>query len=201
MENIDPNSTGAAPKKKRTGLIIGGVIVLVILLAGAAFVGGQLLNQQQAKGSNGGFTVNGGPGGDQKFTVQLQPAKELPATAPDARGIFASRKDNSIFVTQGDKFMAMVNKDGSVQTQTDGNGQQIEIVVTTDTTIYKDATVPPDIKSGSFSGTLQQQVAPGSIDEISANTFVSAWGERRGDRLIAKVLVYSQPCTAHVPAP
>ena len=182
-------------RSKRKGLIIGGVIVLVILLAGAAFVGGQLLNQQQTNGSNG-VTVSNGPGGQQtvRAIMQLEPAKELPATAPDVRGLFASHKDNSIFVTQGDHFMTTVNKDGSVSIQTDGNSQQIEIVVTTDTTIYKDVTQPPDVKTASSSnGKMQQQVTPGSLDEIGTNSFLSAWGDRRGDRLIAKVLVYSQP--------
>jgi hypothetical protein len=41
-------------------------------------------------------------------------------------------------------------------------------------------------------GKVQQQVAAGSLDEIGSNSFVSAWGERRGDRVIAKVLFYSQ---------
>jgi hypothetical protein len=111
---------------------------------------------------------------------------------PEASGPFAERKDNSIYVTSGDKFMVRVDKDGTVDTQTEGNGDQLEVVVTSDTTIYKDVTdglngVPPS------DGKVQQQVAPGSLDEVGANSIISAWGERRGDRVIAKVLVYSQP--------
>jgi hypothetical protein len=158
------------------------------------------LNHRQPNASNGGLVVNGGPGGGQQIMMKAVAAKELPDAKPDVAGLFASRKDNSIFVTQGDHFMAMVNKDGSVSTQTDGNGQQIEIVVTTDTTIYKDVTQPPDVKSVPTDGKVQQQVAPGSLDEISTNSFVSAWGDKRGDRLIAKVLVYSQPVMFKGPA-
>ena len=194
----EPVAVPVAAKPRRRGLVIAGVTVLVVLLAGAAFVGGRLLNQS-ASGSNG-ITVSGGPGGEQRVTVQLEPAKELPNSKPDVTGLFSSRKDNSIFVTQSDKFMVRVNKDGSVNTQTDGNGQQLEVVVTTDTTIYKDVT-QPNLNAPSGNGKVQQQVAPGSLDEISGTTFISAWGERRGDRVIATVLVYSQPVMIKAPGP
>ncbi len=190
-----------APKPKRTALIIAGVIVLVALLGGAAFVGGQLLNQQAPAGDPNSRVLAGGPGGKQGISVRLERAKELPEAAPDVTGLFSERKDNSIFVTVGDKFMVRVGKDGSVDVQTDGNGQKLEVVVTSETTIYKDVTQLVDIKTQPSDGKVQQQVEPGSIDEIGANSFVSAWGERRGDRLIAKVLVYSQPLMIKAPAP
>ncbi len=120
MEN---NSVGAAPKRKRTGLIVGGGIALIVLLAGAAFVGGRLLNNQPAQTAGPGGLVmkGGGPGGGQ-VSVQIERARELPEAAPDATGLFAERKDNSIFVTIGNKFMVQVDKNGTVNTQTDGNG-------------------------------------------------------------------------------
>jgi hypothetical protein len=88
--------------------------------------------------------------------------------------------------------MVTVGKDGSVNTQTDGNGQTLEVVVTGDTLLYKDVTALNDIKSQPSSGTIQQQVEAGSLDGIGSNSMISAWGERRGDRVIANVLVYSQ---------
>lgn len=185
---VDP----VRPKPRRTKLIVG-VVALVILLAGAAFVGGRLLNNGPAQaGGPGGLVMKGGPnaGG---VSVQLLPAKELPQTSPDATGLFASRKDNSLFVTIGNKFMVQVDKNGAVNTQTDGNGQQLEIVVTSDTVVYKDATDMVNMQAPPADGKVQQQVAPGSLDEIGQNSFVSAWGERRGDRVIAKVLMYSTP--------
>lgn len=182
-----------AVKPRRTGLIIVGVVALVAVLAGAAFVGGRLLNNQPTQPTGkGSLMMSGGPGGA-SVSVQIERAKELPDAAPDANGLFAQRKDNSIFVTIGDKFMVQVDKNGTVNTQTDGNGQQLEIVVTNETVIYKDATQMMDIKTQPADGKVQQQVAPGSLDEIGSNSFVSAWGERRGDRVIAKVLMYSQP--------
>src|SRR5512141_3286363 len=108
MEDNSINSI-AAPKRKRTGLIIGGVIVLIVLLGGAAFVGGRLLNQAAPQGGPGGMMIGGGPAGGQGVSVEMVPAKELPTTEPDAMGLFAERKDNSIYVTSGDKFMVRVD--------------------------------------------------------------------------------------------
>jgi hypothetical protein len=39
-------------------------------------------------------------------------------------------------------------------------------------------------------GKLQQVVQPGSLDDISANSMVQAWGEKQGERLVARVLVF-----------
>ncbi len=196
-ESIAP----AASEPKRTGLIIAGVIVLVALLAGAAFVGGRLLNQQSLGAGANGMVLAGGAVGKQSVSVQLERAKELPEAAPDVTGLFSERKDNSIFVTIGDKFMVRVDKNGTVNTQTDGNGQKLEVVVTSDTTVYKNVTQLINVKTQPSDGKIQQQVEPGSIDEIGANSIVSAWGERRGDRVIAKVLVYSQPLVMKAPGP
>jgi hypothetical protein len=182
----------------RRNLIIG-LVTLVVLLAGAAFVGGRLLNQQAQAGGPDDMVLSGGPAGGQTISLQLEPAKELPNSSPDMMGLFAERKDNSIFVTLGDKFMVTVDKDGTVNTQTEGNGQQLEVVVTTDTTIYKDVTQQDFGGAPPSTGTVQQKVEPGSIDEIGNNSFVSAWGERRGDRLVARVLVYTPAAVIDAP--
>ncbi|MBI5564471.1 MAG: hypothetical protein HY870_06225 [Chloroflexi bacterium] len=192
-----------AARPRRTGLIIIGVVALAAVLAGAAFVGGRLLNQlAQQTGGPGGMMISGGPGGGgQAVSMKLVRAKELPEAEPAATGLFAERKDNSIFVTIGNEFMVQVDENGTVNTQTDGNGQQLEVVVTGDTILYKDVTQMGDVKTQPVNGELQQQVAPGSLDEIGANSLVTAWGERRGDRVIASVLFYSQPMMFKPAAP
>lgn len=183
----------AAAKPRRTRLMVG-VVALVVLLAGAAFVGGRLLNNQPAQpNGKGGLMMTGGPGGGQAVSLEIEPAKELPEARPDAMGLFAERKDNSVYVTIGDKFMVQVDKDGTVNTQTDGNGDKLEVVVTSDTLIYQDVTEAGFDGPPPADGKVQQKVAPGSLDEMGSNSFVSAWGEKRGDRLIATVLMYSQP--------
>lgn len=200
MEDQSVSSAGTPKKSKRTGLIIGGVIALLVLLASAAFVGGRLLNQAApASAGQSNMVMSGGPGGAQFIAVQIVPAKELPSTAPDVRGLFSARKDNSIYVLIGNKFMVQVDKNGTVNTQTDSNGDRLEVVVTNDTTIYKEVTQPGLNGAPPIDGKMQQQVAPGSLDEIGSNSIVSAWGERNGDRLIARVLLYSQPVMINRP--
>lgn len=186
----DELAINAAAAKPRRTKLIGSVVALIVLLTGAAFVGGRLLNQAAPQGGPGDVVPVGDPAGGQGVSVEMVPAKELPTTEPDALGLFAERKDNSIYVTIGDEFAMRVDKNGNVDLQTNGNGDKLEVVVTSDTTLYK-SVMPDAVPSGG--GKVQQQVAPGSLNEISANSIVSAWGERRGDRLIARVLVYEQP--------
>ena len=159
MTDPSISSTETPKKPKRIGLIVG-VIVLVALLAGAAFVGGRLLNNQPQAGGPGG------PDGRQSVSFQIEPAKELPQTEPDVTGLFAERKDNSIFVTTSNSFVAQPGKNGAANIQTNGNGQKLEIVVTGETIIYKDVTQVPGPDALPSDGKVQQQVAPGSLDEL-----------------------------------
>jgi hypothetical protein len=189
---------------KRRIIIVGGIAMIVLLLAGAAFVGGQLLSGQGLPGLGpaGGltmFTSQGGKGGQgQRISIQTIPAKELPQTPADARGIFDHRKDNSIFVGTGNvHMMVMTNQSGQVQTSSSHTGPTVEVVVSPQTIVYRDVTMqqynggePP-----SSSGTIkvQQAVEPGSLDEIGENSDITAWGKKTGDRIIADVLVYTPP--------
>lgn len=200
---ISEEPTPAIQPRKRTGLIIGGVLLLVVLI-GAAFVGGQLLNRSAPTSNGGGgmsFTTQGGPGGGQAMSVEIVPAKELPATPPDSIGLFARRGDQSIVVSEvsGGQVMVMVDESGKVSSQSDGASRETEIVVTADTVIYRDAT-QPDPANLPADGKFQQKVEPGALDEIGENSFVSAWGERRGDRLIARVIMYSRPMVFAAPS-
>jgi hypothetical protein len=180
----------------RKGLIIGGLLGLV-LLVGAAFVGGRLLNNQpQGVTGPGGMMVSGSAAGgaQQAVSVEVEGAKELPEAPPDVTGIFSRREDNSVFVTSGNgAFMVRVDDTGKVTTGTEGDTQEVEVVITGDTVVYKDVTQSQFGGGPPSGGKIQQKVEPGSADEIGDNSFVTAWGERRGDRLIASVVLYSQP--------
>lgn len=197
----DEAPTPAITPRKRTGLIVVGVGLLVVLI-GAAFVGGQLLNRTTPMGSGGGmnFTTQGGPGGGQTVNVEIVPAKELPTTPPDSIGLFARRGDQSVVVSEssGGRVMMMVDESGKVSSQTDGASRETEVVVTADTVIYRDAT-QPDPDNLPADGKIRQKVEVGTLDEIGENSFVSAWGERRGDRLIARVILYSKPMVFSAP--
>ena len=185
-------------------VVIGGVaVVLIVVLAGAAFVAGRLLNGQGPSivGDGGPNMVlkGGGPGGDAvSVKLSIEPAKELPQTQPETRGLFDHRSDSSIFIGTGQVQM-MVNKkpDGTVDMSSTHDGPLIEVVVTHDTVVYRDVTMkdmnglPPGQQSGEVK--KQQVVEPGSIDEIAQYSSVTVWGERRGDRVVAKTLVYTPP--------
>jgi hypothetical protein len=181
--------------KKRI-LIIGGIVVLVVLLAGAAFVGGQLLTGQGLPGLSSGPLVLTGPNGSQQIRINpgdIQPAKELPQTPADVRGVFDHRKDNSLFVGTG-VVIRKVQQDqsGNVTSSSTYDGPIVEVVVTPQTIVYSDVTnrqfngQPP-------SGKIQQVVEQGSLDEIGKDSTLRAWGKKTGDRIIADVIVYSLP--------
>lgn len=201
MTGQNTATPGIPPKTKHTGLIVGGIIA-VIVLVGAAFVAGRLLNQSNAPTANGPQMMlnTNGPGGGQAFSLELERAKELPQAAPDVSGLFERREDQSVFVKalSGGRVMMKVDPSGKVTTQSDSPEQLIEVVLTKDTTIYRDAT---EINLAQpSSGKVQQQVEPGSIDELGENSMIQAWGERRGDRLIAKTVMYSKPMIFSAPA-
>jgi hypothetical protein len=178
---------------KRSVLIVGGVVVLVLLLAGAAFLAGRLVRE----GSLGEKTV-GGPrvsfsdGGGTSVEARFEPAKELPDESPDVTGFFARREDNSIFVNEatGGGFRISIDEDGSISTN--AGDKETEVVVTNETRVYVDVTA--EIFDESFEGdTVQQKLKPGTVEEIDEYSIVMAWGDKRGDRVIASLLVYTKP--------
>ncbi len=182
---------------KKQILIVVGVIVLVALLAGAAFVGAQLLSGQglPVQTSAGGLQMKTSQGGNpgQQIKLDIQPAKELPQTPADAKGLFDHRQDNSIFVGTGNvKMMATKDQSGNVTTSATHDGPTVEVIVTPQTVVYRDVTMnqfngqPP-------SGKTQQVVEPGVLDEIAQNSTMTVWGKKTSDRIIADVLVYSPP--------
>jgi hypothetical protein len=173
---------------KKPTLMIGGIIVLVLLLAGAAFVGGRLLSGQGLPGLAPSQSVSVGPNG--KMQLDIEPAKELPQTPGDVFGVFDHRKDNSIFVGTGEVTME-VSRDQQISTS--HSGPIVEVVVSTQTKIYKDVTMnqfsdrPPEGQK------IQQVLEPGSLDDIGQSSSIIVWGRKTGDRFIADILVVASP--------
>jgi hypothetical protein len=170
---------------KRSILIGGGIVLLVLLLGGAAFVAGRLLNGQGIPGPSSGVVRSAG--------LDTQSAKKLPPTAPDVgKGIFDHRQGNSIFVGTGQIQMS-AKKDpqsGQVHVSSTHSGPVVEVVVTTQTTIYHVATME-QVNGPPARG--QQVLEPGSLDEIGQSSSITVWGRKTGDRYIADVLVYTSP--------
>jgi hypothetical protein len=141
---------------------------------GAAFVGGRLLNGQGLEGLTGIPSLFSG--GDNKQRTHLQLAEELPQT-PFYGGLFNHRQDQSIFVDLG--------KSGEEST--------VEVVVTTQTVIYSDVTERQYNGRVPNGATVQQVLEPGSLDKIGEGSFITVWGRKTGDCIIADVLVYTPP--------
>ena len=176
---------------KRAVLIAGGVVVLVVLVAGAAFMAGRLLSAGPEMDDEGP-TIKVGMGEGPLVEAQWVPAEECPAAEPDVAGAFARRQDNSLFVNETEGgFMISQNDTGSFSV-TNATGQIHEVVITGDTAVYVDVTIDK-IDEALAEGKIVQKLKAGSIEEIGDLSYVRAWGEMRGDRLIASVLVYTRP--------
>ena len=168
---------------RRATLIGLGVIALV--LAGAAFIGGRYLNASNA--ANG--LIFG------SASIHPIKARELPAADPDAVGLVVNREDNTVSIgTHVVKFHTVRDATGQIVNKEAGyDGPVVDIVVTHDTRIYRDTTPigPGQIASA---GVIQQVVQVSSLAEIDQQTLLQVWGERQGDRLVARVvLVMSLP--------
>ncbi len=204
---------------KKTILFGIGGMLLLALLAGAAFMGMRLINarasSQGLPGAGGGgmlqLSGKGGPGGG-KMSIQIQitPAAELPRSSPDFVGQVSSIQGNSIYVVQMNQFSGGPSTSssggqsdsGGGSTTSDGvptqsaNGPTIEVVVTKETVIYRDQTmedVPKPSGSGSQSIGMQQKVELADISQVVQDYMVQVWGQKRGDRLIADVIVVMGP--------
>jgi len=172
-------------------LTIGGILLLALLLAGAAFVGGRLLNGQGLGQStdNGSGPSLMGPNGPS--SVDFEPAKELPQSPADVSGLFDHRQDKSLFIKAGGMVTVQRDKNGNVTG--DSTGQAVEVVVTSQTTIYNDVTMRQFDGQPADGQKIQQVLEPGSLDDIGTAYHILIWGKKTGDRYIADVLVYSAP--------
>jgi hypothetical protein len=182
---------------KRSILVISGVVALIVLLAGAAFVGGRLLNARSSTpGAGSGPVMFTSNGGGERVTVKLdmEPAKELPQTPAEVKGLYQRRQDSSIFIGTGQvKMMVQQSQGGAISTTSSYDGPMVEVVVAHDTSIYQDVTMKQFNGPPPAGQKMQQVVEPGSIDDIGENSVIVVWGERRGDRVLATTLVYSPP--------
>ena len=159
--------------KLRASLII---LAGIVVLAAAAFVGLSLLNPNLAdlRGLRlpGAATEAGG----QKRTVtyDVVRATELPAANPDAVGRLEQRQDNSLMVRPDSK---------------GGSAPLVEVVITGQTRLYRNATGDAFGTPPAPGSTVPMVLAPYSLEQVAVGDSVIAWGERRGDRLVAEVVM------------
>ena len=174
------------------------LVILVIVVGAAAFIGGRMLN-----GNVGplGLGMPIGNRGMVSISVQVTPAPELPTTEPETRGLFVERKDNSIFVSAismdagGKGVVVQSGGGGDGEPSLSGpkpDGPKEEVVITSETTIYLENTDFGEPKPGE-NQVIQQTVTEGSLNDVTAQSFVTVWGRKSGDRIIAEVLFISNP--------
>ena len=161
---------------------------IVILLVGiAAFIGGRMLN-----GKIGIVSLGGPNAGRVSISINdVTPAPQLPATKPDITSLFVERQDNAIAV-QAFSFNAGVGGLSGDSPLDENSGIKVEVVVTSETKIYKDVTELPAPVNGEIHN-VQQAAAEGTLDDLNTQSFLTVWGRRSGDRLIADVLFYMNP--------
>jgi hypothetical protein len=199
METQEPTPT---PRKSYLPYVIG--VSLLVLLAAASFIAVRYFNQQRGNMTGGPgeneIVLSGSDGFTKSFSLDIEPAKELPVTEPEVRGIFVERKDNSIFVGTGD--VTMIVKGNPVGSESSAesshSGPTVEVVVSTDTKVYRDVT---ELDPDNPEATVQQKVELSTIDEITQQTSITVWGRKVGDRVIADVLMFSTPFMMKTPGP
>jgi hypothetical protein len=175
------------------GRIVVGLGLLALLLAGGAFMAGRLLGKGGGNlGSGDGLKVSIGTGNGNVTEVDFVRAEELPEEPPDVAGAFERRQDNSIFVNETDGGFALGKDDDGTLSVTNATGKISEVVITAETDVYVDLSMEM-LDEAVAEGVLRQILEPGTVEEIGELSFVRAWGEMRGDRLVASLLVYSRP--------
>jgi hypothetical protein len=161
--------------------------VLVLLVGVAAFLAGRMLNNKV--NPLGLFGLDGGG-----ISTDILAAEELPKTPPEVSGLFVERQDNIIFVqaSQPNDDIRGVEVGSPADV---GGGPKVEVVVTTETIVYRDTTQPPSQRPTSDNNPpIQQTVEEGTLDDLNnSQSLVMVWGRKSGDRIISEVLVYSNP--------
>jgi hypothetical protein len=207
VENRDSNPMQAAPEapedeisshapsRSKKWLIGGGILVL--FLVAAVFLGARLLKNPSGAANAGGMADGGHPslssvGGSGGGEPTFIPAAEIPQEQSITGGLFVKRADQSIFIGTG-KITTSVQSNGPAgggDAASQYDGPVVEVVIGHQTKIYQDLTSAnapePDVKNP----VIKQVVKPGSLDDLTPNSMVSVWGEKQGDRYIAKVILY-----------
>ncbi len=122
----------------------------------------------------------------------ILPAAELPERPSEAGGVLKRQEDNSYFVGTGSISVNVNVVNGETSTAVDHSGPEIEVVTNHDTQFYRDVTKVSLTAAESKEQTVHQEVVPVEQPETMPDgTNFQAWGEKRGDRVVADMIVYS----------
>lgn len=183
--------------KRSVWLAIGLVGLLVVLGAGA-FTAVKLITAQDDPEVPAGAQVfedvyDDGSGNPVTVQTVILPAPELPTDQPGVGGVFLRQEDNSYFVGTGSTSVSIQVENGETSTAVDHSGPEVEVVVTGDTIFYEDITKVSFEASESKEQTVQQEVREvEQPSELAKGASMAVWGERRGDRIVATVVVFAE---------
>jgi hypothetical protein len=172
-------------QNKRLFIILG---LTVLLVGAAAFLAGRMFSRGTGPRSESGALGNG-----QVFVSMndITPAPELPTTPAELTGFFVERKDNTVII-QMTSFDAGVGGIAGNAPQDSESGPKVEVVITVQTTIYRETTeFSQPVAGEEFS--IQQTVEESTLDDINSQSMVTVWGRKNGDRVIAEVFLYMNP--------
>lgn len=189
---------------KRSILWMGLVVIVLLILAGGAYTAVQLLARPQPASavSGRGRVIQSVQRGSDGAVVSVQttilPAPELPAEQAAASGIVLGREDDTLTVGTGDVELAIeVQVDASTGQESQSvvpstNGPELEVLLTRDTQFYRDVTdIAAQQPDDSGEVTIVQDVRPvADSGQIKPQMELQVWGERRGERIVADVVVF-----------
>jgi hypothetical protein len=187
-------------------LIILGAVVVVLLLAGGAYTAVQLLAESETEtavsGGSGARVMQSvqvdGSGASVSVQTTILPAEELPDEETVASGIVLERQDDTLTVGTGAIDLSVdVEVDPSTGQETTSfvpstNGPELEVILTRDTLLYRDVTdIAGQMPDESGEVTIMQEIRPlADASELKETMEIQVWGERRGDRVVADVVVF-----------
>ncbi len=174
------------------------ISVVVLLLGAGAFTAVRLLNAEDSNDLPAGVQVfedvyDDGNGNPVTVKTIILPAAELPTDQSGVAGVFLRQEDNSYFVGTGSTSVNVNIVNGESSVAVDHSGPEVEVVVNHDTIFYEDITEVSFESSESKEQTLQQVVRQVDLpSDLLGGTSITAWGERRGDRVVATVIVFAE---------
>ena len=181
-------------ENKKHGLLTIGSMMVVLVMA-ALLAACQPAAQSAAQPADQSAQSQGFGRNGQGPNFQMQPAPELPTTAAALRGSLVKLDGNTLTVqegTPGANFGPRPTSDGTPRPRpTQVGGPQVQVTVNGDTQYYQDVTFA-NLNGQPPSGTIQQKVEKSSLDALAANERVTVWGDKNGDQIIAKVIVFAQ---------
>lgn len=167
---------------------IAGLIMLAAL-GGAAWTAIRLL---QPENSNGGNAIVSSDG-KAMSSVNFEGAKELPTEKPAVDGPISKINDNILTMKMLDTSQGVTvvsDESGKITVEGADSAPEIEVVIQKETKIYKDTTFENE-NAAEMNGTIQQTVAEITADDITTNGLATVWGHKRGDRILAEIILFN----------